>query len=84
MTLSADTIVYVVGGIFGGSLAGVVWFVRLEGKVKSLERENQLLSDTVKAVQTSHNDLALKLSEQLGSIKEALARIEGRMGDGRT
>lgn len=94
MTLSADAIVYIAGGIIGSGIAGVIWLVRLEGKIKATDRETTLLSDkldesnaahraAIASLEANHNALALRVVEQLSEIKEALARIEGWMGNGR-
>lgn len=78
--MNNEMLMYVGGGV----LSVIVWGVRLEGKVKSLERENEIMRTALQSVENSHNNLSLKVVEQLGVIREALARIEGRMGDGRT
>lgn len=51
----------------------VIWLIRLEGKVKYLERDLDIL--TIK-----HNDLDSKLLERISKIEQSLARIEGRLG----
>lgn len=76
-----------VGGLAGGGGIGIiVWFIRLEGRVKALERENNLLQTTLSSAQAAqaalseaHGALNLKLSEELGKFRECLARIEGKL-----
>lgn len=54
--------------IFG--IAALVWFVRLEAKVVYLEKKvDMLLQD--------HTEFKTKVYDQLTSIKESLAKIEG-------
>lgn len=71
-----DVAIYLAGCIG----AAMIWGLRLEGKVKGLEREHELIQTAVKAIESSHNSLSIKVVEQLGNIREALARIEERIG----
>ncbi len=71
-----DVMLYLVGSVG----AAMVWGLRLEGKVKGLERQSELLETAVKTVEHSHNSLSIRVVEQLGNIREALARIEERIG----
>lgn len=51
-------------------LSGVVWLVRLEGRVNYHERE-------LAALETKHTDLTNGIVKELSEVKQALARIEG-------
>lgn len=84
--LSSDSLVVL--GL--AALGGVVWLVRLEGKIRGVERENGALGKALEATQTSlkavqegHHNLSIRVVEQLGNIRETLARIEERIGHGR-
>ena len=54
----------------------IVWFLRLEGTVKALKRENQLLEKRIDDLHGDHKALSEKVVNDLGMVKEALARIE--------
>lgn len=58
--------------IFLSFLGFVIWLVRLEGKVKTLDRDHAVLL-------SKHESLDSELVHELGKVKEALARIEGRL-----
>ena len=51
----------------------IVWLVRLEGKASSTEKQ-------VDALWIKHEGLDSKVVEQLASVRESLARIEGSLG----
>ncbi len=53
-----------------GGLVAVVWFVRLEAKVLYAEKKLDALSQ-------DHTEFKTKVYDQLTSIKESLAKIEG-------
>lgn len=57
----------------------VVWSIRLEGKVKANEKANEQTQRDVDALRTKHEALDSKVIEELTRIREALARIEGRL-----
>lgn len=78
--MSPEIIAYLGGGV----LSVIVWGIRLEGKVKALERENDSLKVAMQTMNENHHSLSLKVVDQLATIREALARIEGRIGDGRS
>jgi hypothetical protein len=69
--------------LFIAGLGALIWLIRLEGRVNQVERYVEVLNTAIKAVESSHNQLALKVVEDLGKIRESLARIEGRISDGR-
>jgi hypothetical protein len=52
------------------AIAALIWFVRLESKVMYLEKKVDLLSQ-------DHSEFKTKVYDQLTSIKESLAKIEG-------
>lgn len=59
--------------VFAGGIGFIVWLVRLEGMASQTRRE-------VDALRVKHEALDSKIVEQLGEVRESLARIEGRMG----
>lgn len=62
-----------------GLLALVVWLVRLEGKIT---HNHELVSGCQKDIdelRVKHESLDSKIVEQLAQVREALARIEGRL-----
>lgn len=56
----------VVWYIVGAAVSGIVWFVRLEAKVKYLEADHE-----------SHKNKTDLLTQQLNTIATSLAKIEG-------
>lgn len=75
--------------LFGAGVvvvAFIVWLVRLEGRVNAgdqrcedLDDKQKLLAQAVNATDRAHNALSMKVVEELGRIREALARIEGQI-----
>lgn len=55
----------------------IVWFVRLEGKVKYLERESLSLSKTLNNIQEHQNVIEGEISKELRQIQVDLAQIKG-------
>lgn len=60
-------------------LGVVIWLVRLEGKVKSNEDANDRTQKDVDTLRVKHESLDSKIVEELGRIRESLARLEGRL-----
>lgn len=58
--------------ILGGIITFIIWNVRLESKVSILERDHNILS-------RKHEELEAKILEDLSTIKQAVARIEGKL-----
>ncbi|OPZ24513.1 MAG: hypothetical protein BWZ03_00146 [bacterium ADurb.BinA186] len=61
-------------------VSGLVWLVRLEGRVNHGETNQASLKERVDILQTKHDSLDSKLVAQLSDVRESLARIEGRLG----
>lgn len=59
-----------------GIVALIAWAVRLESKVQFLTRDNHTLSK-------KHDALDKQVLEELASVRESLARIEGRLSVGK-
>lgn len=57
----------------------IIWLVRLEGRVNSNEKRCDAMDTAVKTVSEAHGTLQLQISNELGSIKESLARLEERL-----
>jgi len=57
-----------------------VWLVRLEGKHLVLEKQIVVCQKEVDLLQIKHEALDSKVVEQLASVRESLARIEGALG----
>lgn len=58
-------------------IAGVVWLVRLEGRVN---HQSELLTtsrDSVDDLRRRHEDLGAKVVEKLSAIETGLARLDG-------
>lgn len=69
--------------ILGSALAilsGVVWLVRLEGRINQVEAHNLDTQKDIDDLRIRHEDLNEKLVSKLSEIEKALARIEGRLG----
>lgn len=58
----------------------VVWLVRLEGKTKENETTNMRTQKDIDELRIRHESLDSKVVEQLSSVRESLARIEGALG----
>jgi uncharacterized protein YoxC len=58
----------------------IVWLVRLEGKIAHTERLANEAQKDVDVLRTKHEGLDTKIVEQLGAVRESLARLEGRLG----
>jgi ribosomal protein L29 len=72
------------------SVGGLIWLIRLEGKVKTNEEINNLkaenLEHQLKAadkelsdLRTKHEGLANQIVEKLSNVEKSLAKIEGRL-----
>lgn len=58
----------------------VVWLVRLEGRVDRIQEHGRRTDGKVDTLQTKHEALDSRVVEQLASVRESLARIEGALG----
>lgn len=65
--------------VFLGLLAMVVWLVRLEGSVAHAKELARGCQKDVDELRIKHESLDSKIVEQLAQVREALARIEGRL-----
>lgn len=61
-------------------IAGIVWLVRIEGKHLVLEKQIVVCQKEVDSLHIKHEALDCKVMEQLASVRESLARIEGALG----
>ena len=61
-------------------LGFVVWLVRLEGKINHVERLAEEAQKDVDNLRIKHESLDSKIVEQLGEVRESLARLEGALG----
>lgn len=59
----------------------IMWFGRLEYRVITSEKDRSQLWKKCKDMETKHDSLDEKVVTQLTSIRESLARIEGRLYD---
>jgi hypothetical protein len=59
--------------VLGCICAGVIWLIRLEGKVKYIDRDLVILTE-------KHENLDSKIVNELSEIKQSLARLEGWLG----
>lgn len=66
--------------ILAAILGAVVWLVRLEGKVAHAERLALEAQKDVDNLRVKHESLDSKIVEQLGEVRESLARLEGALG----
>jgi hypothetical protein len=57
-----------------------VWLVRLEGKTHANEKANIETQKDVDTLRSKHESLDSKIIDQLGAVRESLARLEGRLG----
>jgi len=66
--------------IIGATVGLIIWLVRLEGKVNSIDQKADISQKQIDALQIKHDALDCKIVEKLGELSESLARIEGRLG----
>lgn len=59
-------------------IGGIVWLVRLEGKVKHIEHKANEAQKDIDDLRTRHETLDSKIVDKLAEISERLARLEGR------
>lgn len=71
------------------ALAGIIWLVRLEGKVmgqRALIAAQDKRADSqekrLDALQEKHAEMDSRIVNELSKIRECLARMEGRLGFG--
>lgn len=62
------------------AVLGLIWLVRLEGKVKYIQDANKETQKDVDELRVKHEALDSKIVEQLAQIRESLARLEGKLG----
>lgn len=63
----------------GGALTFIVWLVRLEARIKQNERDISEAIKDVDVLRARHEDLDSRVLRELMEVKQALARIEGRL-----
>jgi|LakMenE18May11ns_1017448.scaffolds.fasta_scaffold9958908_29 hypothetical protein len=63
----------------GGALTFIVWLVRLEARIKQSERDIAENQKDVDILRARHEDLDSRVLKELMEVKQALARIEGRL-----
>ncbi len=61
----------------------VIWAVRLEGRVNQNDDKQDVSDKRIEALSMKHDLLDSKVVEQLASVRESLARIEGVLGVGK-
>ncbi len=54
----------------------IIWFVRLEGRIKAEETHTKILSELITEVKIKHDALDNKIFEELSQIRESLVRLE--------
>lgn len=60
-------------------VGGIVWLVRLEGRLNQNERLNNETQKDVDDLRARHEALDERLMAKLSQIERALARIEGHL-----
>jgi hypothetical protein len=63
-----------------GTVAFIVWLVRLEGRVTYEARITSANEKRIDTLEEKHHALDSKVVEQLSDVRESLARIEGALG----
>lgn len=58
----------------------MVWALRLEGRTNANEKANVETQKDVDTLRYKHESLDSKIVDQLGAVRESLARLEGRLG----
>ena len=59
------------------AIGGIIWLIRLEGKIKHNEHLNFETQKDVDSLRLKHEALDSRIVEKLAEISERLARIEG-------
>lgn len=67
-------------GLILSLVSGIVWLVRLEGRINAFEKQIDELKHRISSMEIKHDALDSKVVEQLASVRESLARIEGALG----
>lgn len=63
----------------GGALTFIIWLVRLEARIKQTEKDIFETQKDVDILRSRHEDLDSRVLKELMEVKQALARIEGRL-----
>lgn len=58
-------------------IGGVIWLVRLEGRINAVEKANERTQTDVDMLRVKHEALDSELVRELTQIKVTLAKIEG-------
>lgn len=68
--------------VAAGVTAGVgviIWGIRLEGRVRQIDRANIETQKDVDEIRVKHESLDSKMMDKLSEISDRLARIEGKL-----
>jgi hypothetical protein len=60
------------------ALGGIVWLVRLEGKLLAVQEKAKELTIRVQKLDEKHDALDSKIMDKLSYIERSLSRLEGR------
>lgn len=60
-------------------VGGIVWMIRLEGRINSIEQKSVELDKKIDKLEVKHEALDNKIVEKLSVIERSLAKIEGRL-----
>jgi hypothetical protein len=63
--------------LISGAVISIMWFGALEYRVKASEKDRILLWKKLEDMSEKHDALDTKVMDQLMSIRESLARLEG-------
>lgn len=66
-------------GIGSALIGTIVWFVRLEGRIKSCEHTDSRIEKELDGLIVKHEALDSRVLEELSKVRESLARIEGQL-----
>jgi hypothetical protein len=61
------------------AVGGVIWAIRQEGRLNQAVQANNRTQKDVDDLRVRHENLDSKLVERLSEVREALARIEGKL-----
>lgn len=64
---------------FLAAIGATIWLVRLEGKIFNQEDKLKSQVKVLDALQSKVENIDSKIVEELGRIRESLARLEGRL-----
>lgn len=77
--MSAYEVLKDLGGLLLVAAGGLIWLIRLEGRVNSCQDNNNVLEKKTDKIENKHDALDNRIVDKLSIIEKSLAKIEGRL-----